>query len=99
MRVLITARPKFPLPPEQIPGLMQGFTAWREQYRNKMEAFFFFAAPSGGGGILNVADENELARIMLEWPLSLYSDVTADPIVDGDFALGLWQELLQRIAS
>jgi hypothetical protein len=52
-----------------------------------MEAFSFFAGRDGGCGILNVADEAELSRIMIEWPFSFYSDIEILPVVDGDIAL------------
>lgn len=94
MRVLVIARPQFPLPPDQAVGLFQGFAAWRERYRDRMETFFFFAGGGGGGGILNVTDEAELNQIMLEWPLLTFSAVDYRPILDGDIALRQWQVLL-----
>jgi hypothetical protein len=99
MRVLITARPQFPVPPEQIGMLMQGFAAWRERHRSKMEAFYFFAGGGGGGGILNVADEAELNQMMLEWPFFQYSDLTYQPIIDGDVALQQWQAALAALGA
>jgi hypothetical protein len=97
MRILILARPKFYTPVEQFLPLMQGFTAWREQYRSKMETFFFFAGASGGGGIVNVENELELAWMMTEWPLTPFSEIEAIPIIDGDEALLMNQEIVQQM--
>jgi hypothetical protein len=38
MKVLVTARPQFPIPPEQMGALTEGFAAWRERYRSKTVA-------------------------------------------------------------
>jgi hypothetical protein len=37
MRILVISRPKFPIPPEQLPALFQAFAAWRERYRSVSE--------------------------------------------------------------
>jgi hypothetical protein len=97
MRVLVTAEPQFPIPQEQFPALVQGFLAWREQYRSKMESFYFFATGSGGGGVLNVADEAELFQIMAEWPFNPFSSVKSTPILDGDEGLQRLQRVVQTM--
>ena len=99
MRVLITARSEFPLPPEQIPVLVQGFAAWRERYRDRMEAFYFLAAGGGGGGIFNVQSEEELSQMFIEWPFTPFVHVEATPIVDGDVTLQQWQGAAQMMMS
>lgn len=99
MRVLLVARSKFPFPPEHLPALFQGFTAWRAQYKDRMEGFYFFAGENGGCGILNVPDEAFLNRMMLEWPLAPFSDVQMHPLVDGDVALQQWNEAIQSMAA
>ncbi|MBI4495032.1 MAG: hypothetical protein HY690_19840 [Chloroflexi bacterium] len=99
MRVLVTATPKFPIPPEQMPALMQGFVRWRERYRSRMEAFYFFAGGNGGGGIVTIPDEAALSQMMLEWPFSMFSDLVIQPIIDGDVALKQWQAALQAMAG
>ena len=43
MRIFVMSQPKFPVPPDQVPALIQGFAAWREKYRPVMESFDFFA--------------------------------------------------------
>jgi hypothetical protein len=99
MRALVVARQKMPPPAEMMPGLAQGFAAWREQYRDKWESFFFFATVTGGCGIANVANETELFQMILEWPLTPFSDIEVHPVVDGDEALGRWVEQIQALAA
>lgn len=99
MKVLITARPQFPVPPEHLGALVGAFAAWREQYRSKMEVFYFFAGKDGGFGILNAADEAELSQIMLEWPFAPFSHVHVEPILDGDVGLKQLQAAVQAMAS
>src|SRR5215213_2025633 len=43
MRVFVLVEPKFFAPPEVFPVLMEGFAAWRDAHRERMEAFEFFA--------------------------------------------------------
>ena len=62
-----------------------------------MEAFEFFAGGGGGFGIFNVPDEATLNRIMVEYPLTPYSELTVRPILDGDTALGQWREILREM--
>ena len=99
MKVLVTARPQFPVPPDQLGALTEGFVAWRERYRAKMESFYFFAGKDGGGGVLNVADEAELNQIMLEWPFAVFSDIAVEPVVDGDVGLTQLQGAVQAMAG
>jgi len=94
MRVFVLVEPKFFAPPEVFPTLMDGFAAWRDAHRERMEAFEFFAGGGGGFGIFNVPDEATLNRIMVQYPLTPYSELTVRPILDGDTALGQWREIL-----
>ncbi|MBI3965301.1 MAG: hypothetical protein HY329_06670 [Chloroflexi bacterium] len=95
MRVLMLARPQFPLPPEQMPNLIQGFKAWYERHRPSIEAGYFFAGGGGGFGIFNVPDEAALNQIMLEWPLQPFSDIEVRPLLDVETALQHWEQALQ----
>jgi len=99
MRVLLLAKAKFFLPPDYLPMAAQGFTEWREKYRDKMETFFFFAGRQAGGGIFNVSDEAELNRIVNEWPLTPFAETDIIPLVDGDIALQQFSELAQRVSG
>ncbi len=99
MRVLVIARPKHFVPPEQLSTLVQAFSDWREQYRSQMEVFEFFAGAGGGFAVLNVPDEATLQRIVMEYPFNPYNDLEARPILDGDTALRQWQDALQSMAG
>lgn len=99
MRILVIARPQFPIPPEQFPALMDGFAAWRERYRDKMEVFEFFAGGGGGFGIVSVRDEAELNQMMLEWPFTPFSDMELRPTLNGDVALQQWREALAAMGG
>jgi hypothetical protein len=97
MRVFVLVEPKFFAPPEVFPALMEGFAAWRDAHREHMEAFEFFAGGGGGFGIFNGPDEATLNRIMVQYPLTPYSEITVRPILDGDTALGQWREILSEM--
>jgi muconolactone delta-isomerase len=99
MRVLLLAKSKYFVPPEHLPMMAQGFAGWRNQYRDKMEAFFFFAGRAAGGGILNVTDEAELNQIVNDWPLAPFSEIEIMPIVDGDVALKQFQSMAEKITA
>jgi|SRR3989304_8720008 len=99
MRVLVISRPKHAIPPEQMPGLVDAFAAWRERYRAKMEVFEFFAGAGGGFGILNADSEIELNQIMLEYPFSFASELEIRAIVNGDTALGQLQAAMQQMMA
>jgi hypothetical protein len=62
-----------------------------------METFEFFAGGGGGFVIFNVPDEATLNRIMVEYPLTPYSELTVHPILDGDTALGQWREIMREM--
>ncbi len=99
MRVVIIARPKFPVPPEQFPALHQRFVAFWEQHRADFEAAYFFAGGDGGLAILNAPDEAALHQIMLEWPFTPFSALEVRPLLDIDTALQQQSALLQQMAG
>src|SRR5215218_6742877 len=68
VRVLVESRPKFPIPQEQFPALLEAFAGWRERHRPIMEAFWFFSDGAGGGGIVTAPDDEALAQMFLEYP-------------------------------
>jgi hypothetical protein len=97
MRVFVLVEPKFFVPPEMFPTLLDGFAAWRDANRESMEAFEFFAGGGGGFGILNVPDEATLNRIMVQYPFTPFSEITIRSILDGDTALGQWREIMSEM--
>ena len=99
MRALIITRQKFPVAQAEFPGIMQAFAAWRERYKPMMEKFEFFASGNGGCGIVNVPDDQTLARIFMEYPWGSYSENEIHPILDGDIALAMWQEMISQMTG
>ncbi len=99
MRALVIARQKMPPPVEMLPALVQGFHAWRDKYRDKLESFSFFVSSTGGFAILNAEDENEAYQILLEWPLTPFSEIEVLPFVDGDHALSRWSAQMEGMAA
>ena len=97
MRFIAITRLMTPVPPEQLPSLMERFADWREQYRDHLESFEFFSGSTGGFMVLAVPDEVELNRVMAEYPLVAYLDIEVRPIIDGDTALGQWWQVMRRM--
>ena len=97
MRVLVVAKPRFPIPPEQLPAMVQGALHWRERHRDSMDAFGTFV---GGGGfaIFDVADEETLHRIMIEMPFTPFSELDVRPFLEGDRGLRQWQQLAEGVS-
>ncbi len=99
MRVLVISRQKFPVPPEQLPPMMEAFAAWRERYRSYMESFDFFVSGGGGCGIVNMPDEAMLGQMFMEYPWGLSSDVELHLLMDGDTALTNFQAMLSQMGG
>lgn len=93
MRALVIGTPKFQIPPEQLPSVVDGAIAWADRYQDRLEAFGAF--PGGGGfGIANVKDEEELNQLVIDMPFSWFSDVQVRPFVEGNKGL---QQLKQAV--
>jgi hypothetical protein len=99
MRALIISRPTFPVAQAEFPGIMQAVAGWRECYKPMMEKSEFFISGAGGCGIVNVPDDQTLARMLMEFPWGRYSDTEVHPILDGDTALTMWQDMLRQMAA
>ena len=100
MRVCVIDRgPRFPVPPEQMPAIWEQFIQWRERWREKMESFEFFADGEGGFGVMNVADENELQQMMIEYPFSMLDNVELRIVVDGDVSLERFRQAIEQMAA
>jgi hypothetical protein len=95
MRVLVVARPRFQLPPERLPQMVEEALEWRDRHRSELEEFGTF--PGGGGfGICDVPDTESLNRLILEMPFSPFSEHDVYPFVPGDTGL---QQLRDRVAE
>ncbi len=97
VRFIAITRLLSPVPPEQLPSLMERFADWREQYREHLESFEFFSGSTGGFMVLDVPDEVVLNQIMAEYPLVAYLDVEVRPIIDGDTGLAQWWQVMRRM--
>ena len=98
MRVVVISRPKHQLKPEEMPMLYQGFSAWRERYRDQMESFEFFLG-GGGFGIVDVDDPVELNQMLLENPILFVGETEVTPILDGDVALRQWGAAIEQMQA
>ena len=99
MRMLVRARPSHPIPQEMLGPLMEMFKQWREQYRAQTEAFYFFASGKGGFGVVNAPDEMALWRQLATFPFAQVSDITVEPLIDGDEGLTEFSELMAQMAA
>jgi hypothetical protein len=98
MRVMVMSRPKHRLQPQEMPMLFQGFSAWREKYRHKMEAFEFFLG-GGGFGIVDVDDEAALNQLIVEMPFTPYTEITVEPFVEGDTGFRQFREAMAAMVG
>ena len=94
MRVLVVATPRFQIPPEQLPGVIEAAMAWQERHQDRIETLGLFVG-GGGFGIVNAPDETSLNQIMIELPFTWFSEMQVRPFVDG--ATG-WRQLQEAAA-
>jgi muconolactone delta-isomerase len=95
MRFLVVATPKFPASPEIVPALIDGAEQWQKRYAGKLEVFGVF--PGGGGfAVVDVSDEAELHRMIVEMPFSPFSEHMIQPVVDGATA---WRQSREAFAA
>ena len=97
MRGFVLVEPKLFVPAEMFRSVLDGFAAWRDAKRECMEDYEFFAGGGGGFGVLNVADEATLNRMIVQYPFTPFSEITTRPILDGDTALGQWREIMSEM--
>ena len=98
MRVLVIGTPKFQIPQDQLPSILDAAIAWHERYQDKFQAFGTF--PAGGGfGVVEVADETELNQLIIEMPFSWFSDVQVKPFVDGAAGLHQLKQAVDAMAA
>ncbi len=95
MRFLVVATPKFPAPPDMIATMIDRSEEWNQRYQDKFEAEGLF--PGGGGfAIVDVSDEAELHRMIIEHPFSAFSEIVPRPIVDSATA---WRQGREAVAA
>ena len=99
MRFAVIVRPKFPIPPEQVGMVIEGFAQWRERYRDHFEVFEFFAGQGGGFGIVDFPDAESFNQMMFENPVNFFADVEVHPTLDGDVGIKQWRETTARMMA
>ncbi|RIK45866.1 MAG: hypothetical protein DCC58_05150 [Chloroflexi bacterium] len=99
MRALIIARGTSAPPPERMVMIADAFKAWREQHRDRMEEFSWFPTGNSGCAIVNVAHEAEILQITSSYPLTPYSDMEVQLLIDGDAALDAWHAMIHERAG
>jgi hypothetical protein len=98
MRVLVVAKPRGTVPPDQLPGLLDRAQQWYERYQDRFEVFGSF--PGGGGfAALDVADEETLHQMVLEMPFSPFSELDITPYTPGDTGFRLAQQAFAAMSG
>jgi hypothetical protein len=98
MRALVIGTPKFQIPPDQLPAVVDGAISWYERHQDKFESFGTF--PGGGGfGVVEVADEIELNQLIIEMPFSWFSDVEVRLFVPGVEGLHQFKQAVDAMAG
>jgi hypothetical protein len=88
MHVLVVSLPQHPIPPSELPGIVDGAMDWHSRHKDEFEVFGLF--PGGGGfGVLEVDDAARINQLMLEMPFSQYSRYEVRPFTPG--AVGFTQ--------
>ncbi|MCP8304738.1 MAG: hypothetical protein H3Z50_04645 [archaeon] len=90
-----------PIPPEMmktaldlIPASMEYQKSLKE--KGKSLATYTFAGKSEGVGIFDVKSHEELNDILAKEPYSLMLSFEAIPIVDFEYSLKVWKEVIER---
>lgn len=98
MRFHILITPRFPIPPDQVPAIVDGVEAWHERWAEAIEELGMF--PAGGAfAILDVADEASLHEIMLEMPATPFSHVEIRAFVDAATGFRQFRQVMVAIAQ
>jgi hypothetical protein len=95
VRFLVIMTPKFPVPVEQLPGLLQAEREWYDRNREHLEAYGWFA-DKGGFGLADVPDVETLSRVNREHPFAYNADVQIRAVVDADVAVQQVRTLLEQ---
>ena len=95
MRFLVIQTPKYPLPLEEIPGLLAAEREWYDRNREHLEAYGWFA-DAGGFGLVDVPDAETLSRLSREHPFARSADIQMRAVVDADVAVQQVRTLLEQ---
>lgn len=100
MKFLVSSKPKFPVPPEAAPMLLEAMRGWVKKYTasRQIEQIWGYAVGGGGGGILNVASSEELNAVMTELPFGPFSETAVYPILPIEVSLDSFEQAMKRMA-
>src|SRR5689334_4803709 len=100
MRFLITSTPKFPVPPQLAPVLLNAMEEWvkRHTASKKIEQTWGFVN-GGGGGILNVASHEELSAILTDMPFMPFSEMQVNALVPLEVGLNNFKQAMARMSQ
>ena len=98
MRALVIGKPKFQVPTEQAPELIQKSVDWYERYEDSFTAFGTFFG-GGGFGIVDVEDEAALNEMIVEMPFTPYTEITVEPFVEGDTGFRQFREAMSAMVG
>ena len=96
MRFLVIARPKFPIPPDQVLALTEGAKQWYDRYEGQLEAFGNFAS-GGGFGVVDATDETSLLTMLWEMPFIPFSEVTVDAFLPGKAGFDVFADTVKAM--
>lgn len=97
IRFAVIVRLTSAIPPQQLPGIVERFAEWREEYKERTETFEFFVGGAGGLMIVDMPNEVELGQMMAEYPFTPYVEMDLRPIIDGDAGLGQWWQVMRQL--
>jgi muconolactone delta-isomerase len=100
MRFLVTSTPKFPIPPQLTPVLLNAMGEWVKRYTasKKIEQTWGFVS-GGGGGILNVASHEELSAILMEMPFTPFAETRVDALIPVEVSLNNFKQAMARMSQ
>jgi hypothetical protein len=96
MKALVIARPQFPIPPEQAPMVVEGALEWYARYKDRLTEFGTFL---GGGGfaVVDIDSTDELNKMIVEMPFSLFMDIRTELYMEGDSGFRQFQDAMQAM--
>jgi hypothetical protein len=96
MKALVLARPRYQIPPDQAPMIVQGGIDWYERYKGRFTEFGTFLG-GGGFGVVEVESTDELGKMIAEMPFSAFMEITAELYLEGDKGFHQFQDAIQAM--
>ena len=95
LRILRPTEVYYSLPAEKKAELSAGAFAFADKYlkSGKLKDFYFMSDMKGGFAIWDVASNEELLRLAMEYPMTPYTVFETYPVVDYDAMAKMRQEM------